>query len=108
MTIRVALGGIVHETNTFAVDPTNLAEFRANGLYVANDLQSLAGTNTVIGGALEAIDADAELGLLPLAFGSAIPGGTVSREAFEHIVGMIAESIAAGTPDVVVLDLHGA
>jgi microcystin degradation protein MlrC len=108
MTIRITLGGIVHETNTFAVSPTTLSEFQANGLYVGDELRSLIDTNTVIGGALAAIDADPELEVIPLAFGSAIPGGTVGQDAFEHIVGMITGGIASAKPDAVVLDLHGA
>jgi microcystin degradation protein MlrC len=108
MTIRIALGGIVHETNTFALNPTDLAEFEANGLYIGEELRTLTGTNTVVGGAIEAIDPDPELELIPTAFSHAIPGGTVSREAFEHIVGQITERIAAANPDAVVLDLHGA
>jgi microcystin degradation protein MlrC len=108
MTIRIALGGIVHETNTFALTPTDLAEFEANGLYVGDELRRLTGTNTVVGGAIEAIDADPELELIPTVFSHAIPGGTVSREAFEHIVGQITDGITAAKPDAVVLDLHGA
>jgi microcystin degradation protein MlrC len=108
MTIRIALGGIVHETNTFALSPTDLAEFEANGLYVGEELRNLTDTNTVVGGAIESIDADPELELIPTAFSHAIPGGTVSREAFEHIVGQITDGIVAAKPDAVVLDLHGA
>jgi microcystin degradation protein MlrC len=108
MTIRIALGGIVHETNTFALTPTDRAEFEANGLYAGEELRILTGTNTVVGGAIEAIDAAPELELIPTAFSHAIPGGTVSREAFEHIVGQITDGIAAAKPDAVVLDLHGA
>ena len=76
MTIRIAVGGIVHETNTMATTPTGLAEFDENKLLIGEDLRELVGTNTVIGGMVEAIDGDPELRMVPLAFGTAIPGGT--------------------------------
>jgi microcystin degradation protein MlrC len=108
MTIRIAVGGIVHETNTFAHPPTDLAEFKANGLYEGEEMRSLVGTNTVVGGAIEAIDADPGLEMIPTAFSHAIPGGTVTRAAFDYIVDQITSGIAASKPDAVVLDLHGA
>jgi microcystin degradation protein MlrC len=108
MTIRIAVGGIVHETNTFALSPTTLADFQANGYYSGDGLQELAGTNTVVGGALDAIGADDDLELIPTAFSHAIPGGTVSRDAFDHIMDEITAGIATSKPDAVMLDLHGA
>jgi microcystin degradation protein MlrC len=108
MPIRIAVGGIVHETNTFALAPTGLADFEATRLAIGEELRDLRGTNSVVGGIVEAIEADASLELIPLALATAIPGGTVAREAFERIVGLITDGIAAAGPDAVVLDLHGA
>ncbi len=106
--IRIAVGGIVHETNTFAAHPTTLDDFRADGLYAGAELEALRETNTVIGGILAAAGHDPEIELLLTTAGSAIPGGTVATDAFEHIVGQICSGIEAQTVDAVVLDLHGA
>lgn len=105
--MRVLLAGIVHETNTFAEKPTDIDEFEANGLFRGAELLELAGTNTVIGGAVEAA---AELGveLLPVIATSAIPGGLVTEGAFELVVGAIEAALAENAPDAIVLDLHGA
>src|SRR4029079_11455008 len=108
MTIRIAVGGIVHETNTFAQPATDLAEFRANGLYEGDAMRRLAGTNTVVGVAIDAIDGDPDLEMILTAFSHAIPGGTVTRAALDYIVDQITAGIAAAKPDAVVLDLHGA
>ena len=106
--IRIALGGIVHETNTMATPQTSLAEFQAGQFFEAANLTELRGTNTVVGGALAAMDADPDLELVPLMFGSAIPGGTIATAAFEYIVGHICDGIRAAPVDAVVLALHGA
>jgi microcystin degradation protein MlrC len=105
--MRVLLAGIVHETNTFAEKPTDIDEFEANGLFRGDELLGLAGTNTVIGGALEAA---AELGidLVPVIATSAIPGGLVTDRAFELVVGEIEEALSRETVHAIVLDLHGA
>lgn len=105
--MRVLLAGIVHETNTFADKPTDLDEFAANGLFRGDELLGLAGTNTVIGGAVAAAK---ELGieLIPVIATSAIPGGLVTDRVFELVVGAIEESLSTSRPDAIVLDLHGA
>ena len=108
MTVRIALGGIVHETNTFALTPTGIDEFTARRFFAGDEMRRLIGTNTVIGGALEVIDADPALEPILTLDATAVPGGTVTRDAFERIVGEIIRGIEVGKPDAVVLDLHGA
>lgn len=105
--MRLLLAGIVHETNTFAEKLTDIDEFEASGFYRNEELLSLAGTNTVIGGAVEAAR---ELGidLAPIVATSAIPGGLVTDRAFETVVTAIEQAVVSVAPDVIVLDLHGA
>lgn len=105
--MRLLLAGIVHETNTFAEKRTDLDEFEASGFYRGEELLDLAGTNTVIGGAVDTVR---ELGieLIPVVATSAIPGGLVTDRAFERVVTAIEDALASETPDAIVLDLHGA
>ncbi|MDQ2682007.1 MAG: M81 family metallopeptidase, partial [Chloroflexota bacterium] len=107
MSITIAIGGISHETNTFALTPTTLADFEAAGLYRGDEMDILAGTNSVIGGAMAAAQANG-VRLARSISGHAIPGGTVSSEAFETIVGEIEAGVRAQPVDAVILDLHGA
>lgn len=106
--LRIALAGFSHETNTFAPWPTELADYVANGLYRGAELSALAGTNTVIGGAMDAVAADPSLRLVPILVASAIPGGPVTAGAAEKIEGAIVAGLRESRPDGVVLDLHGA
>ena len=103
------MGGIVHETNTYATEtfgPTGLEGFgRASG---AEIFQIHQGTRTCIGGM---IDAAADIGaeLVPLWWSSAQPSGTISAEAYGAMKDSLLAAIeAAGPLDALALDLHGA
>jgi len=106
--LRIAVGGLSHETNTFASWHTELVDFEANGYFRGDELRSQAGTNTVVGGAIEAIDSDPSIELIPLIATSAIPGGFVTARAVNEIEGEIVAGLRISRPDAVVLDLHGA
>jgi microcystin degradation protein MlrC len=106
--VRIAVAGFSHETNTFASAKTDLAEFRANGIFEREELATLSGTNSVIGGIADAIDADAEVEMIPIVAMSAIPGGLVTTEAAEWFMDRVEPVLHDQRPDAVVLDLHGA
>lgn len=106
--LRIAVAGFSHETNTFAPWPTDLEDFIANGYFRGDELQQLAGTNTVVGGAIDAIAGDASLNLVALTATSAIPGGLVTARAANQIEAEIVDGLVQHRPDAVVLDLHGA
>ena len=110
---RIGVGGISHETNTFSPVPTTLDAFRARAYLIGDAVvQQGRGTRNALGGI---IDAATEAGatLVPTLFASAMPGGVVSREAFEHLRDRLLDRLRP--PYVgplplsgVVLALHGA
>lgn len=110
MAIRIVTGGIAQETNTFQWEPTSLPDFQRGSSYIRRgaDLFGLEGTGTIYGGIIaEAKRRDIEL--IPTTYAYAVPGGRVSREAFETIGGEILDGIRAAMPvDGVLLGLHGA
>src|SRR5215203_2314174 len=105
MLLRVALAEFAHETNTFASERTGLDEFCANGFYRGDELRQLVGTNTVTGGAITEIErTGSALEAVPIVATSAIPGGLVTGDAFETIVGEITGGLADARPDAFLLD----
>lgn len=110
MSLRIATGGIAQETNTFQWEPTSLEDFSKGSSHAwrGDDLWQLEGTGTIYGGIIaEAKRQDVEL--IPTTYASAVPGGRVSREAFDTFKGEIVEGIRAALPvDGVLLGLHGA
>lgn len=111
--MRVAVGGFMHETNTFAPSKATYEMFRradswpglVEGPAIAVET---AGVNIGVAGFVEEA---ARLGfeLAPTLWCSAGPSAHVTDDAFERIVErMVALLVAAGPVDAVYLDLHGA
>jgi microcystin degradation protein MlrC len=112
--MRLASGGVQHETNTFASTPTTLEDFvrdsncgpdLAGGEMI---FDRFAGTGTIHGGYIAGVEAEgAEL--LPLLCARAQPAGIVEQEAFDEMLSRFLERLRAVLPvDGVLLDLHGA
>ena len=112
--MRIASGGIQHETNTFARVPTTRDDFvRDSGL--GNDFSGgealvtrYRNTGTIHGGYLDgAVSSGVEL--VPLLVTKAQPAGLVEQAAFDEMLGLFLNRLAAaGKIDGVALDLHGA
>jgi microcystin degradation protein MlrC len=110
---RIAVGGLHHETNSFAPQPATLERFvEADGwpplLRGPAMLPGTAGINLAITGFVDAAGA-AGHELVPLLWANACPSGPVTRDAFERLAAMMLEDLAAAGPlDGLFLDLHGA
>jgi microcystin degradation protein MlrC len=106
---RIAVGGIVHETHTFADPPTGLEQFAAQALQRGDELaRVMTGTSSSIGGMLAGCEA-AGLVAIPTLYAAAMPGGTVTAEAYATLRDELLARIAAACPlDGVLLALHGA
>ena len=107
---------IGHETNTFAVTPTRLADFAFAGAPAAEASperirRRFRGTRTVHGGYLAAA-ADLGFEIEPLLWAFATPSGVVEQAAYEELAGVLLERLARRGREAgcrgVLLDLHGA
>ncbi len=110
---RIAVGGFMHETNTFQPQKTAYADFAEAGDRVplvrgAEMLGRFDGMNTSVAGAIDVLK-NTGATLLPLLWTSATPSGYVTEDAFERIVAMLLDELRAALPvDAVYLSLHGA
>ena len=112
--MRIAVGGISHETSSFAVSRTTLSDFAEGfGLYRGQELiDRFSGANICTGGFLEA----AKLygyEVVPLLWGFAYPSGLINRGDYEvlksEFLDRLRQAESTGGPvDGVLLDLHGA
>lgn len=90
--MRVALMGIVHESNSFVSALTTLDQF-SNGHWLYGDdiVREYRDAFHEIGGMLEAMD-EAGIEVVPVMYAEATPGGVVSGETLEHLTNeMISE-----------------
>lgn len=111
--MRIAIGGIIHETSTFVETRTTRAEFESNGGTARGDaiLTTFDGTNVCTGGFLEGAR---RFGFepVPLLRASAWPGGLIPRADYEALRGELCDRLrradAEQRLDGALLDLHGA
>jgi microcystin degradation protein MlrC len=109
VTLRVAVLGFHHESNTFAPVPASLERFLAGGVTEGVELVGrYASSRATLAGFLE-IASLADVECVPLVHADLNPMGTITEEAFEHLVGRMVVALVEGGPwDVVLLALHGA
>jgi microcystin degradation protein MlrC len=110
---RIAVGGFLHETNTFAPTKADYDAFmHGSGRTSIADASSVLKTvRNINAGQAGFIDVAETNGwdLVPTIACAASPSAHVTEDAFERIVKVMVERIAAAGPiDGVYLDLHGA
>jgi microcystin degradation protein MlrC len=110
--MRIAIGGISHESSTFSTVPTTLQHFYERGYHEGDDLMAaFTGTKSALGGFIDAARI-ADYEVVPTLMASAVPAGPVTAEATETLTNRLAELIKAvkdsGPLDGVLLSLHGA
>ena len=110
---RIAVGGFLHETNTFAPSKASYADFVHGGGWPAmtqgaDVLKTMRNINVGLAGFIgEAEIHDWEL--VPTIFAAASPCAHVTNEAYERIATVIVDGIKNALPlNAVYLDLHGA
>jgi len=108
--MRIAIGGISHETSTFTTVPTARASFVERTGFPRGSaiLDQFRGVNTPIGGFIQSAE-EHGFDLVPTIFAEAWPSAPTPRTVFDEILNELLEGIAAaGTIDGVLLELHGA
>ncbi len=110
--MRVAIGGIAHETSTFARVHTTIEDFRHRTWAEGRDIfDTLAGTKTAVGGFLDAAR-DADFEVAPTFVASALSGGIITAEAARALTSTLCDRLRHamddGPIDGVLLAMHGA
>jgi microcystin degradation protein MlrC len=111
--MRIAMGGVLHETSTFLPQRTSVRDFEQGfGLFRGEQVRErFAGANMCIGGFFDAATSEG-FEAVPLLWGFAYPSGIVAREAYGELKGEFLERLRAADQqqrlDGVLLDLHGA
>jgi microcystin degradation protein MlrC len=110
---RIAVGGFLHETNTFAPTKATYGDFVHGGGWPAMAqgaklLEKMRNINVGMAGFLPAAEAEG-WELVPTVWCAASPSAHVTKDAYERVAEVMLDGIkAAGSIDGVYLDLHGA
>ena len=108
---RVLSAELAHETNTFSVLPTTLAQFEAQDCFLsaASAIAARGDSNTELAGFVDAAKAHG-WDLQHVLSAIAQPAGRITQHAFERLVGAIVDAARrqCGQLHGVLLGLHGA
>lgn len=106
--MRIAVGGFMHESNTFAPLPADLNRFREGSLTYGDAVIPVwQDAHHEVGGFIEGA---AKFGyeLVPIAMAWATPAGPVADEFFDHFTAALVTGCKLARADGVLLALHGA
>ena len=110
---HIAVGGFLHETNTFAPTKATYDAFVHGGGFPRMELgdgmlKNVRRINVGLAGFIEQAEIEG-WDLVPTVFAAATPSAHVTEDAFERIAKAVIDGLAsAGQLDAVYLDLHGA
>lgn len=106
--MRIAIGGIMHESNTFSPQATDLTRFREGSLtYGAAMVPAWREAHHEVGGFIQGADAF-RYDLVPLGMAWATPSGPVSDEFLDHFCDTLVTGVRMAKPDGMLIALHGA
>jgi microcystin degradation protein MlrC len=106
--MRIAVAGFLHESNTFAPLPADLARFREGSLTYGDAVIPIwQDAHHEVGGVIEGA---AKFGydLVPVAVAWATPAGPVADEFYSHFTDALTTGLRLARADGVLLALHGA
>ncbi|MBX3016059.1 MAG: M81 family metallopeptidase [Caldilineaceae bacterium] len=105
--MRIAIASFMHESNTFAADPTTLEHFH---IFRGEDVVAhYRPTFHEVAGYIKGAD-DYDFELHPLIGADATPAGPLTRATYEAIIGELLDQVRAALPQIdgMLLALHGA
>jgi microcystin degradation protein MlrC len=107
--MRIAIGGIEHETNTYADATSGTTPLRAFEIFRGDEMVAeYTGTGTTIGGMLAGC-AETGAEAVPTFKAWAQPSGTIQAPAYSSMLGELCARLTDALPlDAVGLSLHGA
>ncbi len=102
----IAIGGIMHESNTFSDTPTDYVAF--SHTFAGNIIKVWGESHHEIGGFIQG-STDYNYTVYPTVMASATPAGRVTDDAFDRLTGMLIQHLKSVPEcDGVLLALHGA
>src|SRR4051794_4518240 len=107
--MRIAVGALMQETNTFVPFPTTVETFERVCLHRGEAILTGYDAARTEVPAFLAVLCEAGAEVVPLIAAMALASGTVERSSFEALLGELLDRLrAAGPVDAVLLALHGA
>jgi len=105
--MRIAIGGMMHESNTFVAMPTDMAAFAARHDHGAEIIERWHDSHHEVAGFIQGARAHG-FELYPTVMAWATPAGPVDDLVIDEVVGEIIDGCRRASADGLLLALHGA
>lgn len=106
--MKIAVTGVVHETNTFAPGVTDLDHFSPHWFEEAESfIKRYKGTRTSMGAVIDYMQIEG-VEVIPGFYTETMPSGIISSNAADKIIEKIVNSIDSSNADGIIVILHGA
>lgn len=107
--MRIGIIALLHESNTFSVQPTTLDSFRENLLLTGESIRvALEASHHEVGGFFAGLDS-AGATAVPVLAARALPSGTITASAFDRLMNQMLDAVRHSGPlDGVLVAPHGA
>lgn len=107
--MKILIGQIIHETNTFSNVPTDIAKFKEWDLHYGTDvIQKHRGVRYYLGGMIAACE-DNGIEYVPTLSAMALPAGLIPEETYLRLKNELLDAIRNQESfDAIALSLHGA
>ena len=83
--MKIGIGGIYHETNTFSATRTGIESFKRNYFIGVDMIENLGKSSTSIGGFISSAEKNNDV-IIPVLYTAATPSATISKKAFRKLV----------------------
>jgi microcystin degradation protein MlrC len=106
--MKIAIGAIIQETNTFSPVPATLDHFRGVFYLTGEEIPNrLSDSSTEISGFYEVLR-NTPHEIVPTVAAMAVSGGPLTRETYQELRDRLLAPLMSARPDAVLLALHGA
>jgi microcystin degradation protein MlrC len=107
--MRIAIGEISQETDSFTPLPTHLRDFKDSIFFDGEELLQHERGRDVIDGARSVFERENDITLLPLLWAKTVPKGKLTTETYHYFLDTLTQKLQAIVPlDALFLSLHGA
>lgn len=107
--MRVYIGGISTETNSFSPHPMTCETFRQAFWYVGEEMAQVKGTSKETCGVYEYLEGQPDVEIVPGFLAHGQTSGMVRKEDFAQMKALLLKTLEQALPvDAVVLNMHGA
>ncbi len=107
--MKIAIGQVSQETNTFSPVRTNLEDFERYGLYFGSTIVERFASVNELGGFISTLTKEKDIGIVPLLRAFAWPSGEVTKDTVNFLREKLLLNFQKALPvEGVLLSLHGA